>query len=226
MAAVNDGRMFDTPFNVVAGFRDRAQAETAARRLASAGLPGSSVEVEPRPNAGGPVETAELRAEMQSELNGTWGGMATGRQARGALAGTGAFALAGLIIGGVVGLFIGLGMSMSLAGTIVIGAIIGLVAGATIGFVGGGGTAPRTGAAVAAPGDFDDPMPVAERDVLLAVHATTADTAERAARILRDDLHADRVDLVDASGTPLPPEHDHPRPADPEGYWWKEAGQG
>ena len=33
MAAVNDGRMFDTPFNVVAGFRSRAQAETAALAL-------------------------------------------------------------------------------------------------------------------------------------------------------------------------------------------------
>ena len=57
--------MFDTPFNVLAGFRSRAQAETAARRLTSAGLPGASVEVGVRPDAGGPVETAELRAEMQ-----------------------------------------------------------------------------------------------------------------------------------------------------------------
>lgn len=224
MAAVNDGRMFDTPFNVVAAFRSRAQAETAARRLTSAGLPAEAVEVATRPDAGGPVETAELRAEMQSELGRNWG-MATGRQVRGALFGTGAFALAGLVVGGVIGLVLGLGLSMSLAATVVIGALIGLVAGATIGFVAGGGGAPRTGAAVAA-GEFDDPAPLAERDVLLAVHATEAETAERAAKMLRDDLHADRVDLVDASGTPLPPEHDHPRPADPEGYWWKQAGSG
>jgi len=76
-------------------------------------------------------------------------------------------------------------------------------------------------------GSFDDPTPAAERDVLLAVHATEAETAERAARMLREDLHAERVDLVDADGTPLPPQHDHPRPADPgDGYWWKEAGEG
>jgi hypothetical protein len=162
---------------------------------------------------------------MQSELDRNWG-MVTGRQVRGALFGTGAFALAGLIAGGVVGLILGLGLSMSLAGTVVIGAVIGLVAGATIGFVAGGGAAPRTGAAVSPTGEFDDPVPVAERDVLLAVHATEAGTAERAAKILRDELHADRVDLVDATGTPLPPEHDHPRPADPDGYWWKEAGSG
>ena len=106
MAAANDGRMFDTPFNVVAGFSSREQAEGAARRLASAGLPATRVEVGSRPDAGGAVETAE-----------------------------------------------------------------------------------------------------------------------RAARMLRD-LHADRVDLVDRAGTPLPPQHGAPRPADPEGYWWRQAGQG
>ena len=227
MAAVNDGRMFDTPFNVLAGFRSRAQAETAARRLTSAGLPGASVEVGVRPDAGGPVETAELRAEMQEELGANWAA-ATGRQARGALLGTAAFAVAGLFVGAVIGLVanLGLGLAMSLAGTIAIGALVGLVGGATVGFVAGGGAAPR---AAAEPGatDFDDPRPLAERDVLLAVHVAEVETAERAARMLRDDLHADRVDLVDAAGTPLPPQHDAPRPADPDGrYWWKRAGQG
>jgi len=225
MAAVNDGRMFDTPFNVVAGFRSRAQAESAARRLTSAGLPAGSVEVGAHPDAGGPVETAELRAEMQSELDRNWG-LVTGRQVRGALFGTGALAVVGLIVGGVIGLILGLGLSMSLGPTIVIGAVIGLLAGATIGFVAGGGAAPRTGAATATTEAFDDPAPLAERDVLLAVHATEAEIAERAAKMLRDDLHADRVDLVDAAGTPLPPQHDSPRPADPDGYWWKEAGSG
>ena len=226
MAAVNDGRMFDTPFNVVAGFRNRAEAEQAARRLASAGVPAGSVEVASRPDPGGPVETAELRAEMQDELGRNWA-LVTGRQARGALVGTAAFAVAGLFIGAVIGLVanLGLGIAMSVAGTIVIGAVIGLVAGATVGFVAGGGAAPRTGAGSAGT-EFDDPRPLAERDVLLAVHAAEPETAERAARMLRDDLHADRVDLVDAAGTPLPPQHDDPRPADPEGYWRNEAGQG
>src|SRR5438034_1048392 len=126
MAAVNDGRMFDTPFNVVAGFRTRQQAEAAARRLTSAGLPPASVEVEPQPDAGGSVETAELRAEMQDELSANWAAV-TGSQARGALFGLAAFAVAGLAV---------------------------------------------------------------------------------------------------AAGTPLPPQHGDPRPADPEGYWWKQAGQG
>jgi hypothetical protein len=225
MAAVNDGRMFDTPYNVVAGFRTRQQAEGAARRLTSAGLPERSVEVAAQPDGGGPVETAELRADMQDELNAA-GAAATGRQSRGALVGTTAFAVAGLCVGAVIGLVanLGLDLDMPLAGTIVIGAFIGLVGGATVGFVAGGGMAPRTG-----PGDgvsFDEPRPPAERDVLLAVHTTEPDTAERAARILKDDLHADRVHLVDAAGTPLPPQSGHPRPADPEGYWWKEVGEG
>jgi len=225
MAAANDGRMFDTPFNVVAGFRSRFEAEAAARRLTSAGLPERSVEVAPRPDAGGPVETAELRAEMQDELNDAWAAT-TGRQTEGALVGTAALAVAGLCVGAVIGLIanLGLGLDMPLAGTILIGACVGLAGGATVGFVAGGGVAPRIGPDGA--DAFDDPPPRAERDVLLAVHVTEPETAEQAARILRDDLHADRVHLVDAAGTPLPPQQHHPRPADPEGYWWKSAGEG
>lgn len=225
MAAVNDGRMFDTPFNVVAGFRSRQQAESAARRLMSAGVPESSVEVGARPDAGGPVETAELRADMQDELNSNWAA-ASGRQARGAIVGTAAFAFIGLVVGLIGGFLanVGLGLDMSVAGTMTIGAIVGLLGGATVGFVAGGGVAPRVEAA----GDpsLDDPQPVAERDVLLAVHVAEPETAERAARLLRDDQNAEGVHLVDAQGTPLPPQHGNPRPGDPQGYWWNEAGEG
>jgi len=222
MAAVNDGRMFDSPFNVVAGFRSRFEAEAAARRLVAAGLREETVEVAPRPDAGGPVETAELRAEMQDELNTNWAG-ATGRQARGALVGVAAFGLFGLVVGAAIGLIIGLGSSAPLVGTTVLGAIIGAGGGSVAGLVAGGGVAARVD--THDPGAFDDPKPLAERDVLLAVHAAEPDTAERAARLLRD-LDAERVDLVDAAGTPLPPQSQHPRPADPEGYWWGEAGRG
>ncbi|MGH9011444.1 MAG: hypothetical protein ACRDYF_16600 [Acidimicrobiia bacterium] len=226
MARANDGHMFATPFNVVAAFASRQQAESAARRLTSAGLPMASVEVGARPDAGGPVETAELRAEMQEELGATWA-VATGRQTQGALLGMVTFAGAGLVVGLLAGLVanLGLGLDMSIAGTMTIGAMVGLLGGATVGFVAGGGVAPRVDVA-GQKGAFDDPAPLAERDVLLAIHVAEAETAERAARILRDDLHADRVDLVDADGTPLPPQHSHPRPADPEGYWWKRAGEG
>jgi hypothetical protein len=225
MTTASGGHMFASPYNVVAGFRNRQQAEAAARRLTSAGLPDTSVEVGTKPDAGGAVETAELRAEMQDELDHSWGGV-SGRQTEGAMLGTATFAIAGLIVGLVAGFVanLGLGLEMSVAGTMAIGAVAGLIGGAMVGFVAGGGMAPRI-----TPDDpvaFDDPRPVAERDVLLAVHTAQPGTAERAATILRDDLHADQVHLVDAEGTPLPPQHDHPRPADPTDYWWRRAGQG
>ena len=223
MAAVDDSRMFDSPYNVIAGFRTQVEAQDAARRLASAGLPGATVEIAPAAS-GGRVETAELRADMQRELSGSWGG-ASGRQAKGAVVGSGLFAAVGLVLGAVVGLIVGLGpWDAPIAGTILLGAIIGAVAGWVVGLIGGGGLAPRV--ATGDQSEFDDPKPLGERDVLLAVHATEASTAERAAEMLKGDLHADRVDLVDAAGTPLPPQAGNPRPADPEGYWWKEAGQG
>ena len=222
MTAASNAR-FDSPFNVVAGFRSRLQAEAAARRLMSAGLPGAAVEVEPEPDAGGPVETAELRAEMQDELNQSWGGP-TGRQTRGALVGVAAFGIVGLAIGAALGLLFSLGVDASLAGMTLLGAILGAIGGSVAGLVTGGGFAPRL--APHDPAEFDDPKPLAERDVLLAVHVGDPGTAEQAARLLREQLHADRVDLVDASGTPLPPQALHPRPADPEGYWWNEAGKG
>ncbi|HZQ78848.1 MAG TPA: hypothetical protein VFE55_16050 [Acidimicrobiia bacterium] len=217
--------MFDTPFNVVAGFPTRQLAETAVQRLTSAGVPPASVEVKAGSGADDAVETAELRAEMQDELN-HWAPV-TGRQARGAAVGTTAFAGAGLVLGGIVGLIVDVvfGLDLAVAGMIAIGALIGVVAGATVGFLAGGGFAPRTGDDARAE-TFDDPRPRAERDVLLAVHTAEPEMAERAARMLRDDLHADEVHLVDAAGTPLPPQAGSPRPADPEGYWWKAAGEG
>jgi hypothetical protein len=72
---------------------------------------------------------------------------------------------------------------------------------------------------------LDDKRAVAERDLILAVHTGDQDLAERAADVLRG-MGAERVDLVDGHGVPLPPQADHPRPADPEGWWWRRAGQG
>lgn len=66
---------------------------------------------------------------------------------------------------------------------------------------------------------------MAERDILVSVRAEDPATAERAAAILRE-LGAERVHLVGAHGIPLPPQAQHPRPADPEGWWWKDAGHG
>jgi len=225
MTTADSGHMFTTPYNVVAGFRSRQQAEAAARRLASAGLPRTSVEVGTGSDMGGAVETAELRAEMQDELDHSWAGV-TGRQTEGAAVGTITFAIGGLIVGLLAGFVanLGLALEMSLAGTMLIGGVLGLIGGATAGFVAGGGIAPR--ATSGPPAAFNGPRLAAERDVLVAVHASEPETAEQAAKLLRDDLHADPVHLVDADGTPLPPQHGHPRPADPTNYWWRQAGEG
>ena len=176
-------------------------------------------------DTGGAVETAELRAEMQDELDESWGGV-TGRQTEGAAVGTITVAVAGLIVGLLAGFVakLGLALEMSLAGTMLIGGVFGLIGGATAGFVAGGGIAPRVTSDD--PEALNDSRLAAERDVLVAVHASEPETAEQAAKLLRDDLHADQVHLVDADGTPLPRQHDHPRPADPTDYWWKQAGEG
>src|SRR5437763_937668 len=92
----------------VAAVRRGQEAERAARRRAAAGMAAGGVELGPRPDPGGPVETAELRADMQDELNADWF-PATGRQAQGALVGTAAVAAAGIVVGGVIGLIAGLG---------------------------------------------------------------------------------------------------------------------
>lgn len=200
MAAVEDGHTFDTPYNVVAGFRSRSQAESAARRLSGAGLR-ASVEFGAGPDPSGPVETAELRAEMQEESGDNWA-PATGRQTRGALLGIATFAAVGLVVGLIGGFLanVGFGIDMALAGTMAIGAVAGATGGATVGLVAGGGMAPRLGGS--GQPALDDPAPAAERDVLLAVHASDPEVAQRAAEILRAE-EAERVDLVGADGAPL-----------------------
>ena len=95
---------------------------------------------------------------------------------------------------------------------------LGIIGGATIGFLAGG----IHGQLVHARTDAEM---VAERDWLIAVHANQTEIAERAAAVLRES-GAERVDLVDGSGTPLPPQAQNPRPADPPSWWWRRAGRG
>jgi hypothetical protein len=99
--------------------------------------------------------------------------------------------------------------------------VIGL-AGATIGVVVGGaglGWQPTEEA------DRGDRPTTAERDVLVTVELADPGAAERAARLLRC-LGAERVHFIDVDGVPLPHQAQHPRPADPEGWWWRNAGHG
>lgn len=73
--------------------------------------------------------------------------------------------------------------------------------------------------------DRDDNPVRAERDLLVAVHVGDRIMAEGSADLLRR-LGAEEVHLGAAGGIPLPPQAQHPRPADPDGFWWTHAGHG
>jgi hypothetical protein len=221
---------FDTPYNVVAAFPREATAETAVQLLEHEGVPESAIEVHRDPSDDDADSVAELRAEMQAELDDSWAAPAfymTEDQAKGAFWGTLMFVVPGVVLGALIGLgwaFIDHAL-LNWWGEILIGAIIGLLGGGTIGFLAGGGLKPRRDGIDDEGRAYDDRRAVAERDVLVAVHAQRREVAERAAELLRSS-GAERVDLVDRSGAPLPPQADAPRPADPEGYWWRGGSDG
>jgi hypothetical protein len=223
------GRHFETPYNVVASFPEEAAARTAARTLRERGVPPSTITVA-APESDSDEEVAALRAEMQDEVNRTWSSpfvLMTGRQAKGAFWGTllttAGFMVVGLIVGVVWAVFFR--SALAPWARIVFVVLIAGLAGGTVGFIGGGGIEPRIEAQHEPSGRFDDIAPLAEREAIVAVHSDDRATVESAAAIL-DSLGADRVAFVDATGTPLPPQKGHPRPADPPGYWWKHAGSG
>jgi hypothetical protein len=212
------------PYNVVGAFPTERDATMAVERLTTDGIPRSAVAVHDPRRGSSRDERAELRAEMQEELAEGWIGPAgltmTGSQAKGAFFGT-VFAAG---VGGAVGLAAGFAWAYAVDSTlsrparILLTLFLGIIGGATVGFLAGGihgqQVDARTGADM-----------VAERDWLIAVHANETEIAERAAAVLRA-IGAERVDLVDGSGTPLPPQAQNPRPADPPGWWWRRAGRG
>lgn len=214
---------FGTPFNVIAAFPRESDGAAAVEALAGWGVPRSALTVH-QPNDGRTGElVSELEAEMQDELVSGWGALSD-RQAKEAF---GAALRLG-VVGVVLGVLAGLGWSYLVASGLnhldrvaIVATVTGL-AGATIGFVdGGGGLNWRRGREQ----NTDDLPVTAERDVLVAVHAGDPHVAEQAATLLRQ-LGAERVHLVDTHGIPLPPQAQHPRPADPEGWWWRNAGHG
>ena len=224
------GDHFDAPYNVVAAFEREGAAQTAVELLEDQGVPASSIHVH-HPDA--PLDEdalAELRAEMQDELVESWAAPSfymTRQQARGAFWGTVIFAVPAFLLGAAIGA-VWAAYDDSLLGwwgQVLMVALLAALCGGTIGFLTGGGLAPRFEAADDPARPFDDPRTIAERDVLVAVHAQEQTVAERAAELLRG-VGAEKVALVDRHGDPLPPQARTPRPADPEGFWWRHAGEG
>jgi hypothetical protein len=216
-------RGFGARYNVIAAFAEEERCLAALDTLASTGVPQAAIAMH-RPGDGPAcAEVVELEAEMGDETGDSWG-VLSGAQARGAF-------IAALTLG-VVGAALGLGAALAWAYLIapdprrldwlvVAGGVFGL-AGATIGLVLGGSGLGRRQAGQPDRGDRPE---VAERDVLVTVELGDPAAAERTARLLRF-LGAERVHCVNGDGVPLPPQAQRPRPADPEGWWWSNAGHG
>lgn len=217
------------PFNVLGAFPTEQGARKAARRLAAGGIPASGIHL-PTRGENGRDQVAETRAEMQDEITGSWPApsfIMTGSQTRGALVGT----LIAVGIGAVAGLLAGLAWAywfdseLRPGVRVGLGVGLGVVAMATAGFIAGGGIQPRREGASDSELPLDDHRTAGERMFLVAVHSGDESMVERA-RLLLAEAGAARIDLVDATGTPLPSQADNPRPADPPGYWWTRAGEG
>ena len=222
---------FTTRFNAIAAFPDAAQARAAAEALAAQGIPDDAIHVGIGDRVEDEEEAAEMRAEMQDEISTMWGGPAflmTGRQAKGAFVGVLISAALGLVVGLAVGLawaFLFDEDGLSRLARVGVSIAISVVGFTTAGFIAGGGLQPRRDAARDSERPMDDQRTVAERDVLVGVHTEEREVVDRSAAVLRH-AGAERVDLIDATGMPLPPQHEHPRPADPEGFWWGRSGRG
>jgi hypothetical protein len=214
-------------YNLIAAFEDDAHADHAVRDLTRAGVRGADVHILHPGRDSGPDARAALRSEMQDEVDESFAGpgvsFATKSQAKGAFVGTFAGIAAGAILGAAVGL-LWVAFTHSAVGDVTrvaIAIIVFAIGGAAAGFIAGGAVKPRIEA------DRHDPMAqlgeqhfASERGTVVALHLRDRGTVDRAYRILTE-AGAERVDAVNANGTPLPPQAEHPRPADPPERWWR-----
>jgi phage shock protein PspC (stress-responsive transcriptional regulator) len=229
--AGNENTGSSRPYNVVASFASEREATTAVERLTGRGVPRSAIALQGPGRDPTSEEAAGLRAEMQEEVTEGFSGpsffLIPATQAKGAFFG----ALFSTVVGAIVGLAAGLAWAYAMDSTlsrpirILLLVFFGAMGGGTVGFLAGGIHNPRREAARDPQRPRDDRRLVSERNWLVAVHAGESEIADQAAAVLQE-LGAERVDLVDASGTPLPPQAEHPRPADPPKWWWRRAGHG
>jgi hypothetical protein len=212
-----------TRFNVIAAFTPEQDSVAVLDRLARSGVRRSAVTVH-RPGDEPDCEAVlEIEAEMGDETGASWA-VLSGAQAKGAFLAALAIGLAGVALGLVGGLAWAYLFTSELSrlGRVALVACVTGAGGATVGLVvGGAGLARQQGGNT----DRDDRPEAAERDLLVTVHLGDPGAAEQAAGVLRS-LGAERVHFLDGNGVPLPPQAQHPRPADPEGYWWRHAGEG
>jgi hypothetical protein len=169
------------PFNVVAAFSREDDAGVAVDALATRGVPPMAITMH-RPD-----ENEDGDESADSEASRAFGAAFT-------------LGLLGIVVGVLTGLAWAYVFSsgFSPAPVVALAGVAGL-AGAPIGFgVGGPALKRRLSEEPGAPAP-----PAAGRDVLVALHICDCRLAERTAALLRG-LGAERVDLFDARGTPLP----------------------
>jgi len=214
-------------YNVIAAFPDDTHADGAVRQLTRAGVREAEVHVLHPGRDGGFDARAALRGEMQDEVVQGFAGPAVGfvtpAQAEGAFIGTFAGIAGGAVLGAIVGLlWIALSHSAVPDATRLVIAIIAFaIGGAAAGFVAGGALKPRVEAEHVDPASqLDEKHLTAERGTVVALHLHDRGTLDRAYDILNAS-GAERIDAVNADGTPLPPQAEHPRPADPPDRWWR-----
>lgn len=218
-------------YNVIAAFPDDSHADGAVRMLTDAGVRQAQVHVlHPGRDGSGRDRARDARAAMRGEMQdevaegfaGPGIGFATPDQAKGAFIGTGAGIVAGAAIGAAVGLiWIAIAHSAVPSTTrMVIAVVVFAIGGSVAGFIAGGALKPRIEAERVDPAaQLDEKRLAAERGTVVALHLADPRVVDRARRILQE-AGAERIDAVNADGTPLPPQSEHPRPADPPGRWW------
>lgn len=216
-------------YNVIGAFGDSQRARRAISDLSRRGIPEQRVRLL-RKGQGDVTRVAEMQAEMAEEVTHGWAGPSVGfmtpSQAKGALFGTVTGAVIGLAIGLAVGAAWGLftDSPISSLGRLAIGAACFLVGGATMGVIAGGALKPRIDGAEHPGRMLDERRLAGESDTLVAVHVDGDREAEVAQDVLTS-AGAERVDAIVDDGSPMAPQHEHPRPADPPD-WWKEEGSG
>jgi hypothetical protein len=169
-----------------------------------------------------------MQDEVSEGFAGPGVGFVTPQQAKGAFIGTFAGIAAGAALGAAVGLlWVALTHSAVPSVTrVVLAIIIFAIGGAAAGFVAGGALKPRLNAERVDPGaQLDEKHLTVERGTVVALHLGDQRTFNRACRILTE-AGAERVDAVNEDGRPLPPQAEHPRPADPPGRWWRPGAKG
>jgi len=200
--------------NVIAAFRTSDGAKGARQELARAGVRKSDVRLvafRTDEEREGHTRKAALRSEMQDEVSEGWAGPSIGfmtpSQAKGVFGGV----IGGAVIGALIGTIGGLAWALFADGPmsdaarflfVFIPSVIGM---STAGFIIGGAMKPRA-EGMERPGKMLDEKKMAtERDTLLSVSVKDENAALKARKVL-EEAGAERVDAVDASGTPLPPE--------------------